>query len=130
MQFSQARNLYFQEIKQAKQKCWNDFLENADSEQVFKVYKYCKQRKLEKTSIIQYNQNNVTDFSEKCEAFLSALFSAASDNSDNHIQNLSIPHSNLDENWSDLTEKELENTIFSSSTKLAAESDKIDFLIL
>ena len=61
---------------------------------------------------------------------MSALFSAASDNSDNHIENLSISHSNLDENWSDLTEKELENTIFSSSTKSAAKSDKIDFLIL
>ena len=66
----------------------------------------------------------------KCEAFLSALFSATSDNSDNHIKNFTISHSNLDENWSDLTEKELENTIFFSSTKLAAESDKIDFLIL
>ena len=42
IQFSQARNLYFQEIKQAKQKCWNDFLKNADSEQIIKVYKYCK----------------------------------------------------------------------------------------
>ena len=133
IQFSLTRNLYFQEIKQAKQKCWNDFLENADSEQVFKVYKYCKQRKLEKTSIIQYNNNSATDFTEKCEVFLTALFSAASaasDNSDNkHINNLLLS-SNFDENWPDLTEKELENAIFSSSTKSAVGSDKIDFLII
>ena len=61
---------------------------------------------------------------------MSALFLAASNNSDNHIKNLSISHSNLNENWPDLTEKELENAIFSSSTKSAAGPDKIGFLIL
>ena len=62
---------------------------------------------------------------------MTALFSTASDNSDNnHTENSTISHSNLDENWSDLTEKELENAIFSSSTKSAAKSDKINFLIL
>ncbi len=63
---------------------------------------------------------------------MTALFSAAaaSENSDNYIENSLISHSNLDENWSDLTEKKLENIIFTSFTKSAAESDKIDFLIL
>ena len=62
---------------------------------------------------------------------MTALFSAASNNfNNNHIKNSTISHSNLDENWSNLTEKKLENVIFSSSTKSAAESDKIDFLIL
>ena len=63
---------------------------------------------------------------------MTALFSATttSENSDNYIENSLISHSNIDKNWSDLTEKELENIIFTSSTKSAAESDKIDFLIL
>ena len=61
---------------------------------------------------------------------MSALFPATSDNSDNHIENLSISYLNLDKNWSDVTEKKLENAIFSSSIKSAAGSDKIDFLIL
>ena len=62
---------------------------------------------------------------------MTTLFSAALDNSDNnHIENSTISHSNSDENWPDLTEKELENAIFSSFTKSAADSDKIDFLIL
>jgi len=47
-----VRNQYFHEIKLAKQSSWNDFLENADSEQIFKAYKYCKQRKFEKIPII------------------------------------------------------------------------------
>ena len=62
---------------------------------------------------------------------MSALFPAASDNSDNnHIENSTISHSNLDKNWPDLTKKKLENAIFSNSIKSVAESDKIDFLIL
>ena len=48
----------------------------------------------------------------------------------NHIKNFIIFHLNLDENWFNLTEKELENAIFSNFIKSAAESDKINFLIL
>jgi len=52
LQYLQARNQYFHEIKLAKQSSWNNFLEDADSEQIFKAYKYCKQRKIEKIPII------------------------------------------------------------------------------
>ena len=79
-QYSQARNLYFQEIKLAKTTSWNDFLENADSEQVFKAYKYYKQRKLEKTPIIYCNNQKAITFDEKCKIFLNTLLSANSAN--------------------------------------------------
>jgi hypothetical protein len=81
LQFSQAKNHYFQEIKTAKQKCWNDFLENADSEQVYKAYKYCKQKKLEKTPIFCYDNNQkATSFKDKCEILLNTLLPANSNN--------------------------------------------------
>src|SRR5438046_3213393 len=75
LQCLNARNLFFHEIKLAKQNNWNDFLENADSEQIYKAYKYYKQRKIEKTSIICYNNQKVTTFSEKSEVFLQTLLS-------------------------------------------------------
>jgi len=88
--YLEARNQYFQEIKLAKQNHWNDFLENADSEQIFKAYKYCKQSKIEKTPILQYNNNNLTTFSEKSEAFLASLFSNLANtaaNTNDYIKN-------------------------------------------
>ena len=57
---------------------------------------------------------------------MSALFPAASDD---HIEKSIISQLN-DENWPDLTEKKLENAIFSSFTKSAAGSNKISFLII
>ena len=75
MQCLNARNLYFHEIKLAKQTSWNDFLENADSEQIYKAYRYCKQRKIEKTPVICYNNQKATTFSEKSEIFLQTLLS-------------------------------------------------------
>ena len=100
-----ARNQYFQEIKLAKQTHWNEFLKNADSEQVWKAYKYCKQKRIEKASIIQYNERNLTIFAEKSEAFLAALLSAnsannitASINLASYTDNHSESHSNIDDN--------------------------------
>lgn len=113
----QARNQYFQEIKTAKQTCWNEFLENADSEQVYKAYKYCKQRRIEKIPIICYNNQKATSFSEKCDAFLTALLP------DNSATAVSAAHtsdseaftcSNSNENqwnWPELTVEELNQAI-------------------
>jgi len=149
LQYLQARNQYFHEIKLAKQSSWNDFLENADSEQIFKAYKYCKQRKIEKIPIIQYNNKKLTTFTKKSEAFLTALLpaslaniAASADfannctnymNFTNSLNSHSASHSNIDENqwnWPELTIEKLEKVIFSSSIKKAAGSDRIDFLII
>ena len=145
MKYLQARNQYFQEIKTAKQTCWNDFLENADSETVFKAYKYCKQRKLEKTPIICYNNQKATSFNDKSKLFLNALLPANSENTDDSIDSayFAVNSTNLTDfcsaeyisdedkwNWPELTKDELEHAIFSSSTKKAAGPDKTGFLII
>ena len=137
-----ARNDYYQEIKLAKQTHWNEFLENADSEQVWKAYKYCKQKRIEKTPIIQYSKKNLTTFNKKSKAFLAALLpdnsannnnTAASANSIANYTNQSESHSNINENqwnWPELTKNELEDTMLASSNKSVAGPDKISFLIL
>ena len=138
-QFSQARNQYYQEIKLAKNSSWNSFLENADSEQIFKAYKFCNQRKIEKTPIICYNNQKATSFTEKCEVFLEALFPPQSIS--NNIANIAAPIKIVNNNytyiddsyenqWPELTEKELESAIFSSSSKKAPGPDRIGFLII
>ena len=88
LQYLNARNQYFHEIKLAKQSSWNDFLEHADSEQVFKAYKYCKQRRIEKTPVLQYNDQKMTTFNGKCQAFLNSLLPANSANSNSNSVNL------------------------------------------
>ena len=131
--YLEARNQYFQEIKLAKQNHWNDFLENTDSEQIFKAYKYCKQSKIEKTPILQYNNSKLTTFSEKSKAFLASLFPNSANtavNSDNFANNHTIYNNDSDNSWSELTTEELEKIILSCSSKKASGPDRIGFLII
>ena len=93
----------------------------------------------------------MTTFTEKCEAFLTALLPASSAatvaastnfannytncmNSANLNSNSSTAcYSNSDENqfnWPELTIEELESVIFSCSNKKASGSDRIGFLII
>ena len=105
LQCLNARNLFFHEIKLAKQNSWNDFLENADSEQIYKAYKYCKQRKIEKTPIICYNNQKATTFSEKSEVFLQTLLPNSADLAATASSATDISHS-VTASYSNLTENQ------------------------
>jgi len=139
LQCLDARNVYFHEIKLAKQTSWNDFLENADSQQIYQAYRYCKQRKIEKIPIICYNNQKATTFSEKSEAFLQALLPNTAELAADASSATYIPYSNSVShlksaenqwNWPKLTENELEKAVFSFSTKKASGPDRIGFLIV
>ena len=48
------RRQYYYEIKLAKSKCQNNFLENVKDKDIFKVFQYTKQKRVEKLPILQY----------------------------------------------------------------------------
>jgi len=68
--YLQAKNSYFQAIKQAKRDHWNSFLEKEDLKSIFKAMSYTKNSRIEKIPSIL----GQTTFQEKCQAFRETLF--------------------------------------------------------
>src|SRR5436190_18253286 len=128
--FQALKSDYFYKIKQAKATCWNDFLENAVGKDIFKAFNYTKFNRIEKLPIIQYQHENqkitAITFEQKCEAFMQVLFKkppqSEAVNWNNYIEK--------NWEWPVVSRDEIKEVIFSSSTRKAAESDKISFLIL
>src|SRR5438034_549741 len=92
-----------------------------------------------KNLIICYNNQKATSFTEKCEVFLEALFppQSISNNIANIAASIKIVNNNYtyiddsyENQWPELTEKELESAIFSSSSKKAPGPDRIGILII
>ncbi|KAL1952495.1 hypothetical protein VTO42DRAFT_5185 [Malbranchea cinnamomea] len=111
----------------AKSKSWNDFLENADPEDVFQAYKYCKQKRIEKTLALKSSSGYALTFSEKWEAFLQAVFpppAATETDASNSID------FEVDGNWAPLTKAELDAAIFKSSSKKAPGPNRMSFAII
>src|SRR5437762_4584399 len=91
-----------------------------------------KEKKIKKTSIICYNNQKATTFSEKSEIFLQTLLSnsaelAATASFTTDISySMSASYSNPTENqwnWPELTENELEKALFFCSAKKTSDSD-------
>jgi hypothetical protein len=73
--YLQARNNYFQAIKQAKRDYWNAFLEKEDSKSIFKAMLYIKNKRVEPIPLIQStNKEYINDFQGKVTTFRNILF--------------------------------------------------------
>ena len=72
--FKKSRNDYFHAIREAKNKSWTDFLNNAKGKEVFQAYKYTKPRSVEKLPPISHNGEIKIHFEEKCDALIEAIF--------------------------------------------------------
>ena len=108
--FKHSRIEYFRAIRKAKQQTGLTFLENAANKDVFTAYKYTKSRIFEKIPpILDENKLNV-QFDDKCDAFVSAMYTKNPFIDDN-VEDLSIQDNENDDNWPDLTENELKNAI-------------------
>src|SRR5215218_5534108 len=97
------------------------------NENVFKALRYCKARKYQKTSTLQYNNKIATTFQQKSEMLREALFSRLS-NSNN--QNTEILTNRQQINYHDISNNEVKQVIFTLNTKKAAGFDRINFLCI
>ena len=75
-----SRNGDFKTIREAKNKSWTNFLNNAKNKEVFQVYKYTKSRNIEKLFSISHNDGIKIHFEEKCNALIEAFFSFSLEN--------------------------------------------------
>ena len=77
-EYKKAKNTYFNSIREAKRTCWNNFLQNAIKEDIFKAYKYTKPCQNTAIPSIRYTKEGKEEiaktFNQKCEAFLSTIF--------------------------------------------------------
>ena len=127
--FKHSRIEYFRAIRKAKQQTLLTYLENAANKDVFTAYKYTKPRMFEKiTPILHENKLNV-QFDDKCDAFVSALYSKNPFIDDN-VEDLSNQDRENDDNWPDLTENELKNAISLFNPKKVCGPDAINFTIV
>jgi hypothetical protein len=127
MQFKSRRLKYFHEIRSAKQKCWNDFLQNAENKEIFQVYKYIKSRIFEKLLSMQYdNCLNIT-FEDKCDAFMKTMYLKSSI-IDENIDYTSENSETM--SWMNLNHSEIEDAIKSVNFLKACESDEINWQII
>ena len=78
--FKRSRNHSFNAIREAKNKSWTDFLNNAKGKEVFQAYKYTKFRNVKKLSSISHNDKIKIYFEEKCDALIEAIFSFSFEN--------------------------------------------------
>jgi len=70
-----AKNTYFNAIKSTKLAHWNKFLENEDSQSIFKAMKYTKDTIYQPIpSILSSNNELKSTFQEKCNIFRTVLF--------------------------------------------------------
>ena len=135
--FKRSRNDYFHKIRDAKNKSWKDFLNNAKRKEVVQAYKYTKPRSVEKLSSILHNYEMKIHFEEKCDAIIEAIFpSSFEDIQKRPSKDLLFDEVNKCENrqhrrkWEKVIHREIKNVICSSSLKRALNLDRILFLIL
>ena len=112
-------------------KCWNNFLENAKDKDIFKVFQYTKQKRVEKLPILQYQIKNshlkAVTFDEKCDAFMKVLFIKSSS-----LKELTwASYQDLKKwTWPEINKDEIKTAIFTSFIKKAIDPDIILFLII
>jgi len=93
---------------------------------VFQTYKFIKSRLIEKLFSIQNAQKKLkTEFNEKCETFLKAMYSSSLkvQINENLLLNESIQ-------WSRIIEREIKHAINFSAFRKALESDDMSFVIV
>ncbi len=119
-------NSYHDAIKLIKNQFWINFLNKIKEKKVFQTYKFIKSWLIEKLFSIQNAQKKLkTEFNEKCETFLKAMYSSFSKVQINEklLLNESIQ-------WSRIIEKKIKHAINFSAFRKALESDDMSFAIM
>jgi len=105
---------------------WTNFLNNAEGKEVFQAYKFTKPRLIEKLPPIQNAQKELkTEFNEKCEAFLEAMYPPPPEIQTNEEL---LPDESIQ--WPRITEGEIKHAINFSAPRKAPEPDGMSFAII
>ncbi len=130
LNFKRNRNDYFQAIRAAKKKSWSNFLNNAVEKEVFQAYKFTKNNKKKKLSLIQCERKTNIEFEIKCNAFIEAMYSMSSNIENTNENDIRLNLNSESFEWSNLIESKLQKTIFIFASNKASKSNQLTFLIV
>src|SRR5947209_1989416 len=71
-QFNAVRNTFYNAIREAKSKNWNDFLQGAKGKEIFTAMRYTKPRRTDPTRDIIHGEERAQTFMEKAKLFHTA----------------------------------------------------------
>src|SRR5437588_5329827 len=122
-QFNAVRNTFYNAIREAKLKNWNDFLQGAKGKEIFTGMRYTKPRRTDPTPDIMHGDERAQTFAEPAKLFRTALFPkppTANIGREDEPLTRRLP-------WPRLTQKEIRDAIISSSSSKAPGSDWLEF---
>ena len=123
-QFAAVRNSFFNAVRDAKSKNWNNFLQGARGKEIFTAMRYTKPRRTNLTPDITLQDETAKTFNEKARLFQKTLFlppPTANLESETNTQ----PTHHLP--WPRATQNEVQNAIMSSSSSKAPGPDGLGF---
>ena len=123
-QFAAVRNAFFNAVRDAKSKNWNNFLQGARGKEIFTAMRYTKPRRTDPTPDITLQDETAKTFTEKERLFRKALFlppPTANLEAETHTQ----PTRRLP--WPRTSHNEIRDAIISSSSSKAPGPDGLGF---
>ena len=126
-----ARNTYFHAIRKAKEDHWQEFLANAEGNDIYTALKFTKGFIMSKIPEIRYIDQGVerkaATFDEKCKAFISTLFPTPKEAPQ---EKEAIQPGPYNWKWPSLQDVEIERAIQHTNSKKAPRNDRIGNAIL
>ena len=74
LRYKLSRNIYGRALQEAKTKCWDNFLAEAQGKEVYTAFRYTKPRRVQRTPVLKAGNQTATVFTEKARLFRNTLF--------------------------------------------------------
>ena len=123
-QFAAVKNSFFNAVRNAKSKNWNNFLQGARGKEIFTAMQYTKPRRTDPTPDITLQDETAKTITEKAKLFRKTLFPPPP-KANIETETETQPTRRLP--WPRATQNEIRNAIMSSSSSKAPSPDGLRF---
>lgn len=123
--FKLARHEFGKALHSAKTSHWDQFVAQAQGKDLYTIFAYTKPKRVQRTSVLQANGQTATVFKDKAQLFRHTLFPPPPA----YTAPPPAPATNQ-LRWTPITDKEVEDAIFTSAPTKAPGPDGITFACL